>query len=180
MVQWFARRTSRGCSGTLRLCKPPVLKVTDNHRHSPTHQGYVRIPIHGGIELMVTCYLTPSLEAMIVSPDAIGHEFQCRGYTSVSNFDGVSCSLTLRHCRYVSRDARFPLLLVQGLLYTEPLLPPMTEPREPAPCQLRYGITDVNSRWPSRLSRLSILLPSTRQLSMYAKCPWIPALPCPS
>jgi hypothetical protein len=63
---------------------------------------------------MVTCYLTPSLEATIISPDAIGHEFQCHGYTSVSNFDGVGCSLTLHHCHYASLDACFPLLLVQG------------------------------------------------------------------
>jgi hypothetical protein len=89
---------------------------------------------------MVTCYLTPSLEATIVSPDAIGHEFQCRGYTSVSNFDGVGCSLTLRHCRYASQDARFPLLLVQGLLYTEPLLPPTTDAERtgPMPASLRH------------------------------------------
>jgi hypothetical protein len=95
----------RGCCGTLamRVRNPPVLKVADNHQHYPMHQGYLRIPIHGGIELMVACYLTPSLEATIVSPDAaIGHEFHCRGYTSVSNFDGVSCSLTLHHCPYAS------------------------------------------------------------------------------
>jgi hypothetical protein len=123
-----------------RVRNPPVLKVADNHQHSPTHQGYLQIPIDGGIELMVTCYLTPSLEATIVSPDAIGREFQCRDYTSVSNFDGVGCSLTLRHCRYASRDARFPLLLVQGLLYTEPLLPLMTDAERtgPMPASLRH------------------------------------------
>jgi hypothetical protein len=117
-----------------------VLKVADKHKHSPMHQGYLQIPIHGGIELMVTCYLTPSLEAMILSPDAIGHELRCRGYTLVSNFDIVGCSLTLHHCCYASQDARFPLLLVQGLLYTEPLLPPMTDAERtgPMPASLRH------------------------------------------
>jgi hypothetical protein len=134
MAPWFARRTSRGCFRSLGIVRnPPVLKVADNHKHSPMHQGYLRIPIHGGIELMVTCYLTPSLEATIVSPDAIGRELRCRGYTSVSNFDAVGCSLTLHHCHYASQDARFPLLLVQRLLYTKPLLRPMTDAEKTGP-----------------------------------------------
>ena len=106
---------------------PPALKVADNYKHYPTHQGYLRIPIRGGLgHKMVHCYYTPSLEATIVSPDAAGRELQCRGYTSVSNFDGVGCSLTLHHCRRVSQDVEFPLTLVQGLLYTDPLIPPTT------------------------------------------------------
>jgi hypothetical protein len=87
---------------TTRVRNPPALKVADNHMNYPMHQWYLRIPIHGGIELMLTCYPTPLLEATIVSPDPIGCEFQCHGYTRVSNFDGVGCSLTLHHCHYAS------------------------------------------------------------------------------
>ncbi len=49
-----------GCCGTLRDARmqPPVLKVTDNHQHYPTYQGYLWIPIHGGIELMVSNLLS--------------------------------------------------------------------------------------------------------------------------
>ncbi len=43
--------------------------------------------------------------------------------------------------------------------------------REPAPCQLRCGITDIFSQWPSQLPRVSILLSLMRQLLMFAKCP---------
>jgi hypothetical protein len=38
-----------------------------------------------------------AVRAMIISPDAIGCEFQCHGYTSVTNFDSVGCNLTLHH-----------------------------------------------------------------------------------
>jgi hypothetical protein len=40
---------------TTHVCNPPSPKVADNHKHYPMHQGLLCIPIHGGIELMVTC-----------------------------------------------------------------------------------------------------------------------------
>ena len=44
---------------------PPALKVADNYKHYPTHQGYLRIPIRGGLGYkMIRCYYTPSLEAI--------------------------------------------------------------------------------------------------------------------
>lgn len=77
----------------------------------------------------------PTLEATIISPDDGGHQLGCRGHTSVSNFDGVGCKLTLHHCRRASEDVVFPLALHHGLLFAEALTPPSSDPNRcgPAP-----------------------------------------------
>ena len=76
---------------------------------------------------MVPCFLTPSLPATIISPDKVGRFFRCRGYTSISNFNGVGCQLRLHHCRRISEDITVPLVLDRGLLYSEPLIRPTTD-----------------------------------------------------
>ena len=102
-----------------------TLKVADNRSHHPTAIGCLHIPTSDSLGYrLITCYYTPTLPATIISPDAMGVQLDCSGYTSVSNFDGSDCSVRLRHCRRVSEDIVIPLLLVRGLLYTYPLLPP--------------------------------------------------------
>ena len=88
---------------------------------------------------MVKCFHTPSLHATIVSPDAVGHQLGCRGYTSVSNFDGVDCQIRLHHCRRTSEDIVMALTLRRGLLYSDPLiLPSSSEHSGPLPRPLLY------------------------------------------
>ena len=108
--------------------KAPVLKVADDYEHRPVGEGYLRVPVdndHG--YQMVKCFLTPSLPATIVSPDALGRQLGCRGYTSVSWFDGSDCFVHLHHCHWTSQDLQIPLTLVRGLLYSQPLILPPTE-----------------------------------------------------
>lgn len=108
-----------------KVLRPPALKVADSYQHFPTHEGYLRLPTESvdGYH-MVRCYFTPTLDATIISPDAFGRDLGCRGYTSVSNFDGIDCRLTLHHCRRRSEDVEIALTLIRGLLYSEPLLRP--------------------------------------------------------
>ena len=113
-----------------------ALRVADDRAHHPTAHGFLRVPtdsISGFC--MVQCYYTPTLPATILSPHAMGRQLHCRGYTSISNFDGTDCSLSLHHCRRVSEDVTFPLTLVRGLLYTPPLVAPTTDAEryEPMP-----------------------------------------------
>ena len=113
-----------------------ALKVADDRAHHPTAHGFLRVPTDSASGFrMVRSYYTPTLPATILSPSAMGGQFHCRGYTSISNFDGNDCSLSLHHCRRVSEDVTFPLTLVRGLLYTLPLVAPTThaERYEPIP-----------------------------------------------
>lgn len=48
---------------------PPVLRVADKRPHRPTHQGYLCVRTSKGPTLVST-YLTQSLPATILSPDA--------------------------------------------------------------------------------------------------------------
>ena len=105
-----------------------ALRVADDRAHHPTAHGFLRVPTDSisGFR-MVRSYYTPTLPATILSPHAMGRQLHCRGYTSISNFDGTDCSLSLHHCRRVSEDVTFPLTLVRGLLYTPPLVAPTTD-----------------------------------------------------
>ena len=88
-----------------------TLKVADNRSNHPTAVGFLQIPTTDSTgHRMVKCYYTPSLPATIISPDAMGVQFRCRGYTSISNFDGTNCCVRLCHCRRVSEDIVVPLL----------------------------------------------------------------------
>jgi hypothetical protein len=102
-----------------------VLRVADNTEHRPIGVGYLKIPDSSprGF-VMVRCYHTPGLPTTIISPDAIARAHDCASYHSISNLDGTDCSLTLRHNKRTSQDIHFPLVLVRGLLYTQPLIKP--------------------------------------------------------
>jgi GAG-pre-integrase domain len=102
-----------------------VLRVADNTEHRPIGVGYLKVPDSSprGF-VMVRCYHTPGLPTTIISPDAIARAHDWASYQSISNLDGMSCSLTLRHTKRTSQDIHFPLVLVRGLLYTQPLIKP--------------------------------------------------------
>ena len=106
-----------------------TLHVADKTGHHPVGRGWLRIPCRGGCGYrMVPAFHTPSLDAMIVSPnDKCGQHFGCRGYFSVSNFDGVGCYICLHHCLRSLQDVTFDLTLCCGLLFTELLIPPSTD-----------------------------------------------------
>jgi len=107
----------------------PILQVADKFEHHAQGWGYIHIPLdtmYGYAK--VRCLYTPSLEADILSPDYSGKFLHCRGYVSVSNFDGQGCGITLRHCQCSSQDIHFPLTQVHGLLFTGPLLLPLDDP----------------------------------------------------
>ena len=105
-----------------------TLRVADETPHYPTGVGFLRVPSTNaqGFET-VRCYYTPSMNATILSPDAARRQFECRGYTTVSNTVGGSCSVRLQHCRRVAQDVHFPAKLVRGLLFSEPLIKPTTD-----------------------------------------------------
>jgi hypothetical protein len=58
-----------------------TLKVADNTPHYPTGAiGYLCILTHDDLDFrMCECYYTPTLPATIISPDAMGKQFGCRG-----------------------------------------------------------------------------------------------------
>jgi len=108
---------------------PFILQVADKFEHHAQGWGYILVPsdtTYGYTE--VHCLYTPTLEAVILSPDYSGKFLHCRGYVSVSNFDGQGCGVTLRHCQRSSQDIHFPLTQVRGLLFTGPLLLLLTNP----------------------------------------------------
>jgi len=76
----------------------------------------------------VHCLYIPTLEAVILSPDYPGKFLRCRGYVSISNFDGQGCGITLCHCRHSPQDIHFLLMQVCGLVFTGPLLLPSADP----------------------------------------------------
>ena len=108
--------------------KPPLLRVADKRPHRPTHEGYLCVDSETGPTLLRT-FLTPSLPATILSPDAACRENDCSGYTAISNCDGHNCSVTLRHCKRRSGDLRLPAVLRRGMLYTRPLIRPTADQR---------------------------------------------------
>jgi hypothetical protein len=88
---------------------------------------------------MYKCFYTPTLDATIISPDAVGNQLGCRGYTTVSNFDGIGCEIRLRHCRQTSEDIVMKLTLCRSLLFTAPLIPASSaEHSGPIPCPLLH------------------------------------------
>ena len=98
--------------------KPPLLRVADKRPHRPSHEGYLCVDGETGPTLIRT-FLTPTLRATILSPDAACCENGCSGYTAISNCDGHNCSVTLRHCKRRSGDLRLPAVLRRGMLYTK-------------------------------------------------------------
>ena len=112
----------------------PTLKVADDHPHYAIGHGYLRVPDSSPLGYrQIECLYTPSLPVTIISPDKVGRQFKCRGYTSVSNFDGVGCELRLHHCRRISEDVSIPLTLCRGLLFTDSLIPPANDSDRLAP-----------------------------------------------
>jgi GAG-pre-integrase domain len=117
-----------------------VLRVADSRGHQPTGIGYLKVPALNDYGWLFTeCYYTPSMPTTIISPHAIASANCCTGHTLVSDFhDDHNCSLRLHHRLRRSQDLHVPLTLMRGLLYTSPLLPPVTDadrtgPR-PSPC----------------------------------------------
>ena len=110
------------------VSRPPTLRVADKRPHYPTHRGYLCIQASTGPTLVPT-YLTPTLPATILSPDATCRSFDCIGYTAISNCDGHNCSVTMRHCKRRTGDLHIPAVLRRGMLYTRPLIAPTEEQR---------------------------------------------------
>jgi hypothetical protein len=105
-----------------------TLKVANNTPHYPTVIGYLPVPTNDSVGYrMSKCYFTPTLPATILSPDSMGKQFGCRGYTSLSSFVGGECNVHLFHCKRISEDVMVPLMLIRGLLYTRPLVLPSTK-----------------------------------------------------
>jgi hypothetical protein len=124
-----------------------VLCVADNTEHRPIGVGYLKVPDSSprGF-VMVRCHHTPGLPTTIISPDAIAHAHDCTSYQSVSNLDCTACSLMLRHNKRASQDIHFPLVLVCGLLYTQPLIKPT--PDEHAATLLPHSVHHGNYVYP--------------------------------
>ena len=106
----------------------PALRVADNTPHYPIGLGYLKIPTRttDGFTLVV-CFHTPTLAATLISPDRIGRNNGCRGYSTLSVFDPTDeqqCELRLHHCRTISQDLLFPLTSIRGLLFTDKLVCP--------------------------------------------------------
>ena len=108
----------------------PALHVADTHPHYLTGEGYLCVPDLQGGHMLIQCFYTPSLPATILSPDAAGHELGCQGWSCFSHFFGGSCFIRLHHCCHTSGDCVLPATPIHGLLYSEPLVPPLT----PADC----------------------------------------------
>jgi hypothetical protein len=107
---------------------PPPLEVADHTSHSPVGFGFLNIPSSAPSgSTLVHCLFTPSLPATIVSPFAIGLQFNSRGYTCVSDFPSHTCSVTLHSMSPTVPDLSFPQVLVRGLLFSHPVLFPTVD-----------------------------------------------------
>ena len=105
--------------------KLPRLKVADGTLHVPMASGYLKIPTgdkSGGT--FVPTYYTPQIPATIISPDAVGKTYGCRGYHTYSDFVGNRASLDLTGCTGCDSDLRLELSRIRGLLYTDSLVAP--------------------------------------------------------
>jgi hypothetical protein len=100
------------------------LGVADNTPHTPQGIGYLHIP--AGTELGyldVKCYWTPTMPVTILSPDAIGTQFKCCGYSIRNDFWGLACTVTFHHRLCQSQDILLTLSYCHGLLFTASFLP---------------------------------------------------------
>jgi hypothetical protein len=68
--------------------RPPALRVADETAHHPLGEGFLRVPTKDGDDVLIKCFWTPSLPAMILSPDATGKQLHCAGFSSYSSFYG--------------------------------------------------------------------------------------------
>jgi len=94
--------------------------------HGPRHR-FASLVANGGSEF-VKCYYTRTvIPANIISLDAMGCEYGCKGYSSYSSFYGGQCCVKLHRCRRTSGDHIIPFDCVRGLLYTGALLKPSTK-----------------------------------------------------
>ena len=162
----------------------PTLRVADDHKHRPTHQGYLKVQVDNakGYEF-VHCYFTPSLPATIISPDAASRQFNCRGYQSVSvrSNEPGSCSVTLNHCRRSSEDIVFPAGLIRGLLYTSPLIMPnRTERTAPLPVSVLHVRQVESCEIPTGDSSAPISPGTDVGLDNSSSCACASAATCPS
>jgi len=104
----------------------PILQVANKFEHYAQGWGTICVPLDATYGYTnVCCLYMPTLEAVILLPDYSGKFLHCRGYVSISNFDGQGCSITLCHCKCSLQDIHFPLTSVCGLLFTRPLLLPL-------------------------------------------------------
>jgi hypothetical protein len=81
---------------------------------------------------MTKAYYTPTISAMILSPNAMAKEKGCSGYTMVCMFD-AECTLRLHHCRLNKRDIMYILKKLGGLLFTDALILPANEAQKHGP-----------------------------------------------
>jgi GAG-pre-integrase domain len=152
-----------------------LLRVADDHAHSPAGMGYLKIPVIGSSgTIMFPCYYTPTMPATIISPDAIGRSLGYRGYQSISNFDGQDCGLRLLHRISSAHDTIVPLTLIRGLLYTEQLVLPVTESDQTLP----YPEDRLPDTVSAPLSCATLKIMDVNRLSL--ACNGVPTFPDPS
>ena len=102
----------------------PALHVADAHpHHYLIGEGYLCVPYLQGGCMLIQCFYTPSLPATILSPDAAGCKLGCQGW---SHFFGGFCFVWLHHCHCTSGDCILQVTPIHDLLYSEPLVPPLT------------------------------------------------------
>ena len=106
------------------------LKVADDTVHSPTHEGYLKIPTLGGGYVFVHCYYTKQIPATIVSPFNTLRRLRYHGCTTHVTIDGTGCSVRLSHPRQRLDDVVFPCTSVDGLLYSAAFVMPTAFQRE--------------------------------------------------
>jgi hypothetical protein len=136
-----------------------MLQVADNHRHRPEGTGFLRLPTSQNDTCFVRCLYTPTLPATIVSPHDVGIQHQCTGYSCTSNFNGTECCICLHFSPKTQPDLCFPLTLIRGLLFSNPVeLPTKSQHTAPVPqtipnCTEKRTMTNTSA--PSVLHQLT-------------------------
>ena len=106
---------------------PKILAADKLTTHEATHVGYFRVPAQTALGYtMERAFYTPTIDATILAPDVMAKTHGCAGYTAVSMF-GSDCSLRLVHCKRSSGDLYFRLNRYNGLLFSDPLIKPVTD-----------------------------------------------------
>jgi len=112
----------------------PGLRVADNTVHRPTHVGYLKVPTLVGGYVFVRTYYTKEIPATILSPYQLMKQLRFRAISTYVTDDHVGCSLRICHPQLTSNDILFPCDIVDGLMYTDPvIMPSRTERTEPLP-----------------------------------------------
>ena len=132
--------------------KIPRLKVADDTLHTPTGEGYLKVPCDTSPGFrFIKSYFTPQIPATIMSPNAFGQSLDCKGYHTYSDFVNNIAHLRLVGCSNNSSTISFALHRIRGLLFTDHLLAPTVSERK-APLPSVAGLPeDTASTLPIRI-----------------------------